>query len=139
MSGVVRTSAARHTGWMFAAAIFLGYLGLAFLTSAGVWAHPTSSWPGTPGDPYKFMDFLAWIPHQLGAGHNPLYMRAIDYPQGVNLAWETPVPLAAILMWPITATAGPVAAYNSWFALALALDGWCTFFWLRRHTRSAVP
>ena len=116
----------------------LGYVVLAFALTAPVWSDPTSSWPGTPGDPYKFIDFLAWIPHQLGGGHNPLFMQAIDYPRGVNLSWETPLPLAALLTWPVTASIGPIAAYNVWIVLALALDGWCTFLWIRRHTRSPL-
>lgn len=116
----------------------LAYLAIAFALTADVWSSPTTSWVGNPGDPYKFMDFLAWIPHAISTGHNPLHMRAIDYPNGVNLAWETPVPLAGVVMWPLTATVGVVAAYNVWVLVALTLNGWCTYLWLRRHTRLAI-
>ncbi len=121
-----------------AATALAGYLLIAFLLTLHAWSNPTHSWTGGPGDPYKFMDFLGWIPHQIASGHNPLLMSAIDAPYGVNLAWETPVPLAAILTWPITATLGVVAAYNVWIALALALDGWCTYLWLRGHTQRSL-
>ena len=65
-------------------------------------------------------------------------MQVIDHPSGVNLAWETPVPLAAVVAWPVTAAFGPTAGYNAWFVFALILDGWCTYLWLRRHAKSQL-
>ncbi len=113
------------------------YVITAFGMTALVWGHPTQSFVGELGDPYKFMSFLGWIPHALSAGHNPLFMDAIDYPRGVNLAWDTPMPLAAVAIWPVTALFGVVAAYNVYLLIALTLDGWCTYLWLRRYTRTA--
>jgi len=106
--------------------------------TAPAWLHATTSWPGNVGDPYKFMDWLAWIPHAVAHFQNPFFSSAVDAPRGVNLAWETTVPLGAILVWPVTATLGPIAAYNVWLLVALTLDGWCTYVWLRRHARGAA-
>ncbi len=120
------------------AAVFasVAYAILAGAVAAPLWVANSSSWIGGTGDPFKFMSFLAWLPHALTHGQNPLFLGAVDYPKGVNLAWETPVPLAGFLMWPVTASLGAAAAYNVWVMVALTLDGWCTFLWLRRHTRS---
>jgi len=125
---------ARVAGSLFA---LVCYVLAAFVITAHAWSDPTRSWPGGPGDPFKFMNFLAWVPHALATHQNPFAMRAIDYPRGVNLAWETPVPLAGLVFWPVTAAFGAVAAYNVSFVAALALDGWCTYLWLRLHVRHA--
>lgn len=117
----------------------LGYCVVALGFTALVWVDPTRTWVGDYGDPYKFLDFFGWIPHALGSGHNPLFMDAIDYPHGVNLTWDTPMPLATVVVWPITALFGVIAGYNAWLLIALTLNGWCTYLWLRRHTQSAGP
>lgn len=103
-----------------------------------VWRDPAHVSAGGLGDNLHWINFLAWTPHALSHLQNPLYTEALDYPHGVNLAWNTSAPLAGVLMWPVTATAGPVVAYNGFVLLAVTLDGWCTYLWLHRHTRSAV-
>jgi hypothetical protein len=49
------------------------------------------------------------------------------------MMWNNPPPLSGVAMWPVTALFGVVVSYNVALLLALALDGWCTFLWLRRH------
>lgn len=115
----------------------IAFLGIAFALTAGAWRDPAHSWPGPPGDAYKFMDFLAWSPYAIAHAHNPLFMGVIDYPAGVNLTWETAAPLGALLVSPVTVLFGPVPAYNVFIVVSLALGGWCTYLWLRRHVRSA--
>lgn len=112
-----------------------GYAAAALLVTAPAWLHATTSLSGNVGDPYKFIDWLAWIPHAISQLHNPFFTGAVDAPRGVNLAWEGTVPLGGLVVWPVTATLGPLAAYNVWLLIALTLDGWCTYLWLRMHVR----
>jgi len=97
---------------------------------------------GRPGlgtgftDPSVYMWSLEWWPHAFVHGMDPLVTHLVWAPQGVNLAWTTSVPGAAILAWPITATLGPVAAFNAWILLAPALAAW-TAYLLCRHVTGA--
>lgn len=77
-----------------------------------------------PGDPEQFIWFLRWMPFALEHGLNPLLTDWIDYPQGVNLMWNTSVPLPALLSAPLTLTAGPVLAYNVLVTAGIALTAW---------------
>ncbi|MCW2606273.1 MAG: hypothetical protein JWO60_966 [Frankiales bacterium] len=56
--------------------------------------------------------FLGWTPHALSAGRNPLYTDALNVPDGVNLTWNTLLPLPGLLAAPITATLGVTAAHT---------------------------
>ncbi len=60
-------------------------------------------------------------------------------PGGVNLAWATTTPTVSLLMWPITATAGPIAAFNLSLILAPPASAWATFILARRLTGKFWP
>jgi hypothetical protein len=113
-------------------------MAVAFGFTLRAWQDPAHSWTGGPGDSFQFMSFLAWTPHAIAAHQNPLFLSALNYPRGANLTWNTAMPLAGVVLWPITAVFGPVIAYNTVVVAAITLDGWCTFLWLRRHVRSLV-
>jgi hypothetical protein len=59
----------------------------------------------------------------------------VNLPQGSNMMWNGNMPLLGVVMAPVTALFGVVVSYNTALVLVLALDGWCTFLWLRRHVR----
>lgn len=107
--------------------------GAAAILCLRMWGDPLHTWAGVPGDPYKFINFLAWYPHALTTGQSLFHDTSVNPPGGVNMMWETSVPLPALLAWPITSHWGPVATYNVVLVAGLTLDGWCSFFWLRRH------
>jgi hypothetical protein len=88
---------------------------------------PAGSWIGSPKDPALFIWYLGWIPHELAQGHNPLFTDYLAYPQGVNLMWNTSMIFPALLLWPVTATFGPVVAYNLLITAGLALSAWFGF------------
>ncbi len=90
---------------VYGAASFL-LLGLAVARAPGSWL------VGVGGDSEIFVWSLAWWPHAIASGIDPLVTHAIWAPLGVNLAWVTSVPGAALLLWPLTASYGPVAAYD---------------------------
>ena len=117
-----RSRNARHT-WV----ALLVYLLLAVAVFAGVWVHPTSAWVGDNKDPKLFIWYLGWIPHELSQWHNPLITDHLSYPPGVNLMWNTSLLFPALVLWPVTAIFGPVAAYNALMTGAVALSAWLGF------------
>jgi hypothetical protein len=114
---------------------FGGYLLAALALTFPAWRNPTMEWPGAAGDPTAAMNFLGWYPFALTHGLNPLLDTYVNLPQGSNMMWNGSIPLLAVVMWPVTALFGVVLSYNVALLLALALDGWCTFLWLRRHVQ----
>jgi hypothetical protein len=71
--------------------------------------------------------FLAWTPWAISHGVSPWYTDRLLVPEGVNLTWNTLLPLPALLAWPITATLGPLAADTLLFVFAFA--GSATAMW----------
>ncbi len=81
-------------------------------------AHPATRTLGTESfDSSMFVWFVAWWPHALLAGLDPLHTAFLFAPGGYNLMWATSVPALSVAAAPITLLTGPVLAYN---ALALA-------------------
>ena len=79
--------------------------------------------------------FLAWPAYALAHGLNPLFSDFAAYPRGINLMASTSMPLLGLLSTPVSATAGPVAAYNLLARLAPALSAISLLFVLRRWVR----
>ncbi len=79
------------------------------------------------GDPAQSAWFLAWLPHALSRGRNPIFTDAIWAPAGMNLSWTTWLPLEALIAWPLTAALGPIASYNFLALVSLPLAGWSAF------------
>ena len=121
---------------------FLIYAALAFVFfGLPVAAHPSSEcicFPGSP-DPGVYMWALAWWPHAIAHGLDPIHSHVIFAPEGVNLASGQLVPAAGLVLAPITAAAGPVAAYNLLSVLAPTLAAFTAFLLCRRITRRWLP
>jgi hypothetical protein len=73
------------------------------------------------GDPPQYMWGLEWWPYAIGHGLDPFYTHLTWSPTGVNVANTTTIPLPSVLMWPVTATLGPMASYNVLALLSPAL------------------
>ena len=106
---------------------------VAVLLFERAWRHPLDSNIGDFGDQQQTMWFLRWMPYAIAHHVNPLFTHAVNVPDGINLMWNTSVPLPALLLTPVTLTAGPVAAYNVLVTLGLALSAWTAFLAIRRH------
>jgi hypothetical protein len=89
-----------------------------------------------PADNTIFIWSLAWWRHALLNHLNPLLTTAIWAPGGINLAWVTTAPLAAIVAIPATSAFGPVAPCNVLFILSPALSAWTAFLLCRRVSNS---
>ncbi|MEA2634491.1 MAG: hypothetical protein QOH92_1258 [Chloroflexota bacterium] len=134
-SRAVRPAPAR--AWLFRlttpAALLPLYGLLALGLFAATWAHPFSHVIGDGPDPPVFIWYLRWVPFALSHGLNPLFTSYLDFPDGINLMWQTSVPLLGLLLAPITLTLGPILAYNLLMTASMALAAWCAFLAFRRH------
>ena len=133
---VAGTEPSRMRQWSGDAAALLIYGGLSTLFfGRAVIGDLSSSYVGNGPDPQQSIWFLAWWSHALAAHLNPLYTRWLWAPAGANLAWTTNIPLAAILILPITRALGPVAAYNILALACPVLAGWAAFVLCRYVVR----
>jgi hypothetical protein len=115
----------------------LAFLGLAVWMFAPAWSSPTTTTlEGGDGDPSIFMWFLRWMPFALEHGHDLLVTHHLNYPDGVNLMWNTSLPLPGLLLAPITTTWGPVLSFNLLLVLAYGLSAWCAYLAIRRFAPS---
>jgi hypothetical protein len=100
----------------------------------GLWERSTTAYIGKAVDPPQLMWLMAWWPHALAHGLNPLFTEAIWAPHGLNLTWATSMPLVSLLAALPIAIAGPIAVYNLLCLLALALAAWTAFVLCRYLT-----
>lgn len=120
------------------------YVVLALLAFLPYGPFDTSHIPGAilhspaGADPLQMMWFLTWVPYAITHGLNIFQTTRFEYPFGANLADNTTVPLLGLIAWPVTATLGPVAAFNFLIRLCFAADGIAMFFALRRWTTSML-
>jgi hypothetical protein len=115
---------------------FGAYLLAAVVLTLPVWADPAGRWAGPSGDAQQAMWFLSWTPHAIGQGWNPLTSGLLNAPVGVNLTWDTFMPLPGLLLAPVTLTLGPVVAYNVLVTVGVALCGVSAMAALRRYVAS---
>jgi hypothetical protein len=90
-------------------------------------------------DSSAIMWFLAWWPHAVMHGVNPLITHAIFVPEGYNLTWATSIPGPALALAPVTLSLGPVTSYNALIVLAPALSAWAAFGLCRHVTGAVLP
>jgi hypothetical protein len=110
---------------------------LAVAVFARAWASPaTSPNGGGVGDGALFLWFLRWTPYALLEGQNPLLGTHLNVPDGVNLMWNTSLPLPAALMTPVTELLGLPVTVTTLYTLALALSAWFASIAFRRYVRS---
>ena len=87
---------------------------------------------GYNGDAQQTMWFLRWTPWAVSHGVDPLLTGYINVPRGVNLMWNSLAPALGIVLWPVSATAGLVVAYNVLLAGEVVLSAWCAYLAIRR-------
>jgi len=113
--------------------VSVGFFGRALIGS------PDHFQIGRNTDSSQFMWFLVWWPHALRNGLNPFLCRLLWAPEGFNLGWATGIPLASLVAAPLTASEGPVFAYNFLCILAPALAAWTAFLLCRSLCDSIGP
>lgn len=120
-------------------ALLAGYTAFALLLFRDSWAAVTTRVIGNGrADTDVTMWGMAWTPYALIHHHNPLHTVVVNWPDGINLMWTPPIYPVGLLMWPITYTVGPVAAFNVMTTAAVALSAWTAFLAIRRWVPSAM-
>jgi hypothetical protein len=109
------------------AAAPLVYLWLAVLLHAPAFVDLSRRTRCPCGDQPQTDWYLAWTPHAILAGHSPWTTDYLSVPDGVNLMWNTLMPLPGLLVAPVTLTAGPMAAHTLLAVLGFA--GSATAMW----------
>ena len=119
-------------GRLFTVVVVVGYLVIGL---AAFW--PVLPWTsdrlfGTGADSVLAMWFLAWVPHALAHGLNPLFSDTILVPHGVNLAQNTEAPFLGLLTAPLALFMGPIARANTLMILAMPASATACFVVLRK-------
>jgi hypothetical protein len=110
------------------------------LFGRGVLSHPQTHVVGDAGaDKTIFMWALRWWPYSTLHGHDPFAANVVWVPHGIDLAWVTSIPFLSYVLWPLTATAGPVLSYNVGILLAPAAGATVAYALARRLTQAFAP
>lgn len=112
------------------AAVVYSALTVLFL-GRSIWGHLFDSYIGSGPNPPDMMAALEWWPYAIVHRLDPFYSNLIWSPLGVNIAWTTSLPLLALAMWPVTATLGPIAAFNILTLICPPLAAWTAFLLCR--------
>jgi hypothetical protein len=75
---------------------------------------------------------MAWLPFALGRGLDPFISHFQFAPAGFNLLSNAGIFFPALLLSPITVTAGPVVAFDIGILAAPVVSGGCLYFVCRR-------
>ena len=114
--------------------ILAGFLALAVWLLGSTWRSPTTrTLGGALGDPGVFTWFLRWTPFAVGRHISPFYSDWLNHPAGVNLMWNTWVPLPGLLLAPLTRAFGPVLSLNVLLTLAYGLSAWSAYLAIHRY------
>jgi hypothetical protein len=107
---------------------FAAYLVLAVLANWNAWSMGATKVLQGSQDPKLNTWLLAWTPFAVSHGVNPMFSHWVNVPYGVNYSANVAIPLLGIIVSPITAVWGPVAAINVIISLAFfssAVAGYC--------------
>jgi hypothetical protein len=116
----------------------LVYLVLAVLVWWQVWTtHPSTTTTCGCGDAARFLWFFEWPTYALAHAHSLFYSQWLFHPTGINLLNDTSVLGLGVVLSPVTAAFGPVAAMNVALTLAPALSALAMFVLLARWVRWA--
>jgi hypothetical protein len=111
-----------------------GFLALAVWLLGSTWRSPaTRTLGGALGDPGVFVWFLRWTPFAVGRHISPFYSDWLNHPDGINLMWNTWVPLPGLLLAPLTRAFGPVLSLNVLLTLGFGLSAWSAYLAIRRY------
>ena len=110
----------------------------AFALFHDAWASPATRLIGVSEDPVQNVWLLGLTQHALAHASAPWTSTLIDAPSGVNLLWNPLMPLASVLLWPVTSTAGPVVAYNLLATLTPALSAIAAYVAIRYFVHDRV-
>lgn len=103
------------------------------LATHGLWSDPAARIvAANVPDATHYTWWLGHTPHALAEGRTPLFTRDMNWPTGVSAMNNTTLLLPAVLLWPLTAAFGALAALNLLNLLAVPACALAMFWALRR-------
>ena len=127
----------RRRGILTVPLALIFFVAVAALVKLPVWMSPLHQIQGSQ-DAQQTIWFLTWTPFAIGQHHNPLISTYLNYPNGVNLTWNTAMPALGVLFWPFTAVWNAVLTYNVVTTAALAVSAFFAFLAIRRYVHGDV-
>ncbi|HEY6420268.1 MAG TPA: hypothetical protein VIX59_14825 [Candidatus Binataceae bacterium] len=119
---------------------FAVYFGLSlFFFGRALPDHFHDTYIGTGNDPSVSMWFFVWWPYAFVHHLDPFFTDLLWAPSGINLAWTTAIFLPSLVIWPLTASLGLIAAYNVLSLAILPLGAWTAFLLCRYICRAWWP
>lgn len=109
------------------------YLVAAIVLYSPFLAHPDRGVPGG-ADGLLYAWYFEHIERSIAHLSNPFFTTALNYPDGLNLMWNTAVFAVGVLLAPLTATIGPVATVNVALTLSPVLSATSAYYAFRRLT-----
>ena len=107
--GRVRAAAARP--WAREAAVLIGFLAAGVAATWPLASYLTGKLP-VSRDVSIYVWDMWWVAHQTVHLHNPWSTTYLAAPVGLQLGYQTLVPLLGVVMTPVTLAFGPSASYN---------------------------
>lgn len=122
------------SGHRLTAIVLACYLAAAITVTARLWADPASRFvAGNSNDADLFAWFMRYAATAVSHGRVPaLLTTAMNAPRGVNLMWNTPVLLPAILLTPVTLLFGPQVSLTVMMTAGFAGSA-ATMYWVLRR------
>ena len=94
--------------------------------------------PGLGSDPSIQSWFIGYVPFAILHGHNPFFTTYMDYPQGVNLAANTLMPLLGVVATPITLLFGATTSFGLLIWLSYPLSAISCMWVVRKWSGSNI-
>jgi hypothetical protein len=129
--GSARHQLLRPPGWLCVLLFFFAITTLFLLP----WITVPDAWTGGRGDEVLETWFLGWVPWAIAHGQNPLITNMIHYPDGVNVMWNTALPLLGAVGAPVGWLFGPRVEYHLWLTVGIALSGFFAYLFISRRSR----
>lgn len=117
----------------------LAYFPLAAIAFLPSWEHWGSQLNGSNAWDQILLEWLiAWFPNALREGHSLFVTNYLDAPGGVNLMWNTSMPLLSLAAAPLTFFLGPVHTFTILMTSALGLSSVTMYLLLQRWVPSRI-
>ncbi len=132
--GALRRRRAISRPLLFDVVVVAVYVVLGLVAFAPNWPWTSTRLFGTKtgADAVLCTWFLAWVPHALAHGINPLFSNALYAPLGVNVAQNTATPLLGVLTGLVAPVLSPVARGNLVTVMALPVSASAAYVVLRK-------
>ncbi len=110
-----------------------------FLYGLPIIKHFQTRYVGFGADPTVYIWAIAWWPHAIARGLNPILTTAVWAPRGYNLAWATSMAGPSLIATPVTMLFGPLVSYNILNLACPVANAFSAFLVCRRVSKYFWP